>query len=236
MRDCPPLVGCFQMSALEELWKAKPDASLADLDVTAMASDDAEHITPVALRYTDASQYQVHRRSPLRGRDVCVRSRSGEAAPRSPGTLRFLWLEAWLRPGDAPLSLDCPVHACAVGLPAAHQDGGRPRQGAAGAAEAGGAVGAMGHGPQQEAPGLLLLPSGECFGRHLTQCVHARRCTQALLHMWRLRNSGNSRHLDVTGRRLSSSENSCCCCCCRTPLAVGLLTVAGRCGGPADPG
>jgi hypothetical protein len=51
--------------ALEELWKARPDAGLDDLDAAGGAGADggagggAAELTPVALKYDDAAQYQV---------------------------------------------------------------------------------------------------------------------------------------------------------------------------------
>jgi len=49
--------------ALEELWKARPDAGLDDLESGGRADGQgaggAAELTPVALRYDDAAQYQV---------------------------------------------------------------------------------------------------------------------------------------------------------------------------------
>lgn len=48
--------------ALEELWKARPEAGLDDLDAAAEGGGDAAaaaELMPVALKYEDAGQYQV---------------------------------------------------------------------------------------------------------------------------------------------------------------------------------
>jgi hypothetical protein len=48
--------------ALEELWKARPEAGLDDLEEGGQAGGPGgkgAELTPVALRYDDAAQYQV---------------------------------------------------------------------------------------------------------------------------------------------------------------------------------
>lgn len=58
----PPLAP-HPPGALEELWKARPDASLDDLEEAGEgqggAAGKAAELVPVALRYEDAAQYQV---------------------------------------------------------------------------------------------------------------------------------------------------------------------------------
>lgn len=47
--------------ALEELWKARPEAGLDDLEDGGGGGEGgkADELMPVALRYNDAAQYQV---------------------------------------------------------------------------------------------------------------------------------------------------------------------------------
>jgi hypothetical protein len=47
----------LQVTSLEELWKAAPDARLEDLD--AGQEEPENQLTPAVLRYEDAAQYQV---------------------------------------------------------------------------------------------------------------------------------------------------------------------------------
>jgi hypothetical protein len=46
-----------QVTALEELWKATPDARLEDLE--GGQEEPENQLTPAVLRYEDAAQYQV---------------------------------------------------------------------------------------------------------------------------------------------------------------------------------
>jgi hypothetical protein len=47
----------LQVTLLEELWKAAPDARLEDLE--GGQEEPENQLTPAVLRYEDATQYQV---------------------------------------------------------------------------------------------------------------------------------------------------------------------------------
>lgn len=98
--------------ALEELWKTRPDASLDDLDSAAgadgggaggagaaAASAAAKELTPVALRYDDAAQYEVSGvrwwRDRLAAMTVAIDNKG-----RTEG-------EEW---GSSPAAVNAPLH------------------------------------------------------------------------------------------------------------------------------